>query len=241
MFKKFLSFLLTGTILSAAPAIAETINIGSSEIRSEEGDIFIIDEQTTLNNQGILHSEKGHIFYMNTGDNPYVNLSGSSVHNSGQMNTNGEGFSVYADPLENQRMTTTVINSGDLDRINLYKTDASQVTNNDEGNLYGSILMGTNAHVLNYGMMKNYQDSQGNETDITGKPHDFNPDFKETPFASNTLWFDRRAKFQNGLNLSAVTSIFTNFNQEASVLTDNIFFHMTGDLNSAHSEAPPHR
>lgn len=233
MFKKFLSFLLTGTILSAAPAIAETINIGSSEIRSEEGDIFIIDEQTTLNNQGILHSEKGHIFYMNTGDNPYINLSGSSVHNSGQMNTNGEGFSVYADPLENQRMTTTVINSGDLDRINLYKTDASQVTNSDEGNLYGSILMGTNAHVLNYGMMKNYQDSQGNETDITGKPYDFNPDFKETPFASNTLWFDRRAKFQNGLNLSAVTSIFTNFNQEASVLTDNIFFHMTGDLNSA--------
>lgn len=234
MFKKFLSLILAGTMLSGFPVFAAEEKVEEGQEINEPGNIFEgMTEPTTLKNDGSITSTDGHIFYLNTNGSPYINLSDSSVHNSGQMNTNGQGFSVYADPLENQRMTTTVINSGNLDRINLYKTDSSQVTNQAQGNLYGSVLMGTNAHVLNYGTMQNWQDSQGNESDSSGKPYDFNPDFKETPFASNSLWFDRRAKFQNGLNLLSVGSIFTNFNQEASVLTDNIFFHMTGDLNSA--------
>ena len=248
MFSKFMSLLLAGTVLSSFPVFAASIEVGSSEVIIETGNIFNITERTDLLNWGTLVSENGHIFYMNTGSNPYLNLSGSTVLNNNIMLTNGTGYSVYADPLENQRMTTQVFNMGFMDRINLYKTDASYVVNgapvivdstvmyNSGSILEGSVLMGPNARLDNYGIMRNWLDASGSAVDASGKAYDFNPDFSTTPFSSNTIWFDRRGELHNGIAISSTSAdelLLHIFDQESTISTDNIFFKQTGELYSA--------
>ena len=176
-------------------------------------------------------TQDGHIFYMDTRPYPYINLSGSQVLNlaSGVMTTEGSGYAVYANPLENQRMTTVVGNAGIMDRINMYQTDSSQVANGQTGSgsfvrtaqLNGSVLVGPNAYVYNYGIMQN-------------KADDFNKDFINTPFVSNAIWMDRRTELQNGLAAYVVTStnevIVNRFDPGATIATDNIYFKQTGEL-----------
>lgn len=248
MFSKFMSLLLAGTVLSSFSAFAVTIDIGDTETIIESGNVFNITEQTELRNNGVLGSTAGHIFYMNTGNNPYINLSGSSVLNNNIMATNGTGYSVYADPLENQRMTTQVFNMGLMDRINLYKTDSSYVVNgapvivdttlyyNGGAVLEGSVLMGPNARLDNYAIMRNWVDASGSAVDSSGKAYDFNPDFSKTQFSANSIWFDRRGEVHNGLAISSSASdelMVHILDQEATITTDNIFFKQTGELYSA--------
>ena len=234
MMKRFLSLLLLGTILSGSGvALAENkvIEVKKGEKYVSSDDIFDIEEPTTLINNGELETtDTGNIFNMDTHPDDTINLSGSIVENHGTMKTSGAGHSVYAYPLQNQRSTTTVYNYGDMSRIELSETgksarsflgEGSQVYNYEGANLYGSVRLGTNATLENWGSMAN-----------------LDGDDKENFAYNNLIYFDKNGVFKSGLKEEVVTDelgthLWVDLTPAANISTNNVIFGQSGTLNNA--------
>jgi len=229
MRKQFLFLLLTGTILSGVQGVkATTWHVEPSEeiIKTGNENIFHVQEQSTLDNQGYLETESGNIFHMDTHPDYTINLSGSVVQNDGTMKTNGTGHAVYAYPIENQRSTTTVKNWGDMYRIELSETgksaasflgEGSSVFNYKGATLRGSVRLGTNATLENFGSMVNLAN-----------------DDKENFTLANLVYFDKNGKFRNGFKETLLTDrIWVDLTPTASIKTDNIVFGQNGTLYNA--------
>ena len=236
MMKRFLSVLLLGTILSCpgiAPAKNKVIEVKEGEKYVSSDDIFDIEEPTTLINNGELETtDTGNIFNMDTHPDDTINLSGSIVENHGTMKTSGTGHSVYAYPLQNQRSTTTVYNYGDMDRIELSETgksarsslgEGSKVFNYEGANLYGSVRLGTNATLENWGSLANKAS-----------------DDKENFAYNNLIYFDKNGLLKSGFKESVVYNLEkkkyelqVDLTPSASITTDNLIFGQSSTLNNA--------
>ena len=180
MNKYWLSFLWTGVILMASGAVAETeITVHSDQTVTGDADIYQAWDQTQFHNgsEGSagyhLKTDAGSILHMNTNFAPSGadkdGLSGTVIENYGVMETGGQGWAVFADVMPNQRAKTTVENYGQMWRINLGETgkdaasflgEGSRVKNYQDGIIHGSVLMGTNATLENYGKMSGFDQDE---------------------------------------------------------------------------------
>ncbi|MBQ7412796.1 MAG: autotransporter outer membrane beta-barrel domain-containing protein [Alphaproteobacteria bacterium] len=235
MFRRLLSLFLAGTILSGVvPAFADqniVVNAGEEGLYppDAEGHIFKVQEKTHLTNYGNFQTTNGDVFRLDTHPDWQVNLSGSTVDNYGQMTTDGTGHAVYAYPLNNQRATTIVTNRGTMDRIDLSSTGKSDTEVSigkgssvfNYGTINGSVRMGTNAVVENFGVLRNKDN-----------------DDKENFYVNNLVYFDKNGVFRNGLQETLLGSGATQYltvdlTPTATVTTDNIYFNQSGTLYNA--------
>ncbi|MDY6407485.1 MAG: autotransporter outer membrane beta-barrel domain-containing protein [Pseudomonadota bacterium] len=231
MKKYFISSLLIGVMLSGMQAFASEWFVEEGDESSyppdENGNIFWVKEKSSLINYGNFNVGAGNIFHMDTRASEHGNLSGSEVFNYGTMATDGTGHAVYFYALPNQRATTTVYNYGDMYRINLGETgknvasfigNGSQIKNYQGGIIRGSVLLGTNATLENWGQMLA-----------------LDTDEKESRYSLNNLiYMDKNGKIKNGFKETERTDrIWVDLTPSAKITTDNIVFGQSGTLYNA--------
>lgn len=123
--------------------------------------LWAVDAQVELNaanpnytNTGTITTSDGYGLWLNG-----INSFSSEIKNTGSILTTGTGFGIYATPYQTRGIVADINNTGLIQRIQLEETNGSRLLNGAIGGdgsanaamTQGSVLMGTNASILNYG------------------------------------------------------------------------------------------
>lgn len=105
-------------------------------------------------NGDVITTEDGYDIWLNG-----INGFSSQIVNSGSVLTTGSGFGIYFTPYQTRAVDAYISNTGTIQRIQLEETNGSRLVNGTTGGdgntntslIQGSVLMGTDASILNYG------------------------------------------------------------------------------------------